>query len=601
MKRIKILPLILMIFFFISCSEDWLEPDPLSFYTPENVFVDVEGFEAALIRCKKEMNAENHGGYNYMVAEHDYSDLAVALRQSDFTKVTPSTSYQIPILGFFNNAYTYIKNANTIISRIDDIEWDDQSVRDRILSEALWFRSYWYLRLVNTYGDIPWEGKELTGPKLDYYSTSRWAILDKIQEDLEYAVSNLPVEPANLGDVSKGAANHLLAKVYLANCEFDKAIEATTAVIDGPYALMTERFGSDPLKTYHGNKGYIEHNVMWDLHRVSNKNDPSNTETIYATVDRLDAPEETRWNTIGTFSMRNFSPSYWKILDENGNRASNWSFPQGDTLGIGNGDVRTNDFWHYRIWEDDTYTWETTPDMRRADCNWIEMGDSIAEIITWDPSSPNYGEPLHKKHYKSLDDTIDTWYPFPLNKLLVPTPHYRLPYGGPGDMYIFRLAETYLLRAEAYYFKDQPGPAASDINIVRDRANAPLIDASDVTLDYIFDERARELYAEEMRHSEMVRVSFQLAKENREGYSLDNISEKNWFHDRVMRVNHFYHPPKYKFWGVTATIHPEHMLWPVPQTVITANTLGRINQNYGYDGYELNEPPLETIPEDSDE
>src|SRR5690554_1977773 len=412
MKRIYILTLTLIVIIFSSCSEDWLKPDPLSFYTPENVFVDPAGYEAALVRCKKEMNSENHGGYNPLVTETDYSDLAVALRQSDFTKVTPSTSYQLPILDFFVNAYGYIKNANTIITRIDDIEWPDQNLRDRILAEAYWFRSYWYLRLVNTYGDVPWEGKELNGPKLDYYTTTRWAILDKIQADLEYAVDKLPVEIAKLGDVSKGAANHLLAKVYLSQGNFDKAIEATTAVIDGPYALMTERFGSSTEETYHGNKSFIEHNVMWDLHRHENKNDPANTETIYATVDRPDAPPSTWWNNIGTSTLRNFTPSYWKILDSRGNRASNWTFTGGDTLGIGNGDVRTNNFWHYKIWEDETYTWQTTPDMRRADCNWIEMGDTIAEIITWDPTSPNYGEPLHKKHYKSLDDTIDTWYPW---------------------------------------------------------------------------------------------------------------------------------------------------------------------------------------------
>lgn len=597
MKRLKILFPILVIFFIVSCSEEWLKPDPLSFYTPENVYVDAAGFEAGLVRCKKEMNSENHGAYCPIVAETDYTDIAVALRQSDFTKVTPSTSYQLPILDFFTNAYGYIKNANTIISRIDDIEWKDQAVRDRILAEALWFRSYWYLRLVNTYGDIPWVGEELKGPKLDFYSTSRWAILKRIITDLEFAVTKLPVKGAKLGDVSKGAANHLLAKAYLSNCEFDKAITAATAVISGPYALMTQRFGNDPWLTYRGNKGSIPHNVMWDLHRVDNKNHPSNTETIYATVDRASAPSETWWDAVGTRALRHFTPSYWKILDKNGQRASNWTFKGGDTLGIGNGDVRTNDYFHYRIWEDETYTYQTTPDLRRADCNWIEMGRQTAEIITWNPSSPNFGEPLNKIYYKSLYDTIDTWYPWPHNKIFVPTTNYHQPHGGQGDWYIFRLAETYLLRAEAHVFNNRPDLAAADINVVRARAKAPLIDASKATLDYVFEERARELYAEEMRHSEMVRASFQMAKMNRDGYSLANISSKNWFHDRVMRVNDHYHPPKYAFWDVTATLLPHHMLWPVPQSVITANTLGRINQNEGYDGDELNEPPLETIPD----
>ena len=117
-----------------------------------------------------------------------------------------------------------------------------------------------------------------------------------------------------------------------------------------------------------------------------------------------------------------------------------------------------------------------------------------------------------------------------------------------------------------------------------------------MTIDYIFDERARELYAEEPRHTEMVRVSFMFVKQNKDGYSLAGISNHNWFYDRVMRVNYFFSPPLYTFRGVEAHLEPYHMLWPISQEVITANTLGRINQNAGYDGAELNEPPIETIP-----
>src|SRR5690606_28009470 len=209
-------------------------------------------------------------------------------------------------------------------TRIDDIEWSDEQARNRILSEALWFRAYWYYRLVNTYGDIPWVGEELSGAKLDYQSTSRWAILKKIQTDLEYALAWLPVTAAKGGDVTRGAANHLLAKIYLANTDFDKAIAAASAVIDGPYALMTERFGVDRSNGYH--------DLMWDLHRWENKNAPENTETIYATVDRPDAAPDTWFNSIGTASMRNYQPSYWKVMDSEGQRATNWATPAGDSL-----------------------------------------------------------------------------------------------------------------------------------------------------------------------------------------------------------------------------------------------------------------------------
>ncbi len=101
---------------------------------------------------------------------------------------------------------------------------------------------------------------------------------------------------------------------------------------------------------------------------------------------------------------------------------------------------------------------------------------------------------------------------------------------------------------------------------------------------------------EEPRHSEMVRVSFIFGKLNKDGYSLSTITNKNWYHDRTMRVNHFYTPPLFSYFGNVAKLLPHHILWPIPQNVITANTLGRINQNVGYDGDGLNVPPLETIP-----
>jgi hypothetical protein len=585
MERIKIAYMILTIFLvtLVSCSDEWLKPDPLSFYAPENIFVDEAGFESGLVRCRKEMNAENHGGVNYIATETAYSDIAIGTFYVDSRRLTPFSSYY-PILTFFNNAYGYIKNANTIISRIDDVNWTDESVKNRILSEAYWFRAYWYYRLVHDYGDIPWVGEELKGAKLDFYSTSRWAILAKIQEDLEFAVQWLPVTAAKLGNVTKGAANHLLTKVYLANCDFDKAIAASTAVINGPYELMTQRFG-DVSKKWH--------DVLWDLHRCENKSLPANKEFIYNAIERPTAAPATWWSTTGTSSMWLYVGEYWRVPDATGQRACNWQTSAGDSLGIGNTLIRTNHFYHYWLWNDGTYTWENTPDMRRAPNNWVEMGDSLGEIITVRPGSPNLGEPLNR--YLGKVDTISQWYPWPIYKTYTPTPNYSQPRGGEGDWYIFRLAETYLLRAEAYFWKGQAALAADDVNKVRARSKAPLITPADVTIDYIFDERARELYTEEPRHAEMARVSFIFGKLNRDGYSLQEISEKNWYHDRVMRLNDFYEL-KLVHQGNTATLLPYHILWPVPQSVITANTLGRINQNIGYDGADLNVPPLETIP-----
>jgi hypothetical protein len=110
------------------------------------------------------------------------------------------------------------------------------------------------------------------------------------------------------------------------------------------------------------------------------------------------------------------------------------------------------------------------------------------------------------------------------------------------------------------------------------------------------DERARELFSEEPRHTELVRVSYIMAKNNLGGYSVDNFSEDNYYYDRVMSKNIFF-KTNYVWSGRPNTIGPWNVLWPIPVTVITANTMGHINQNKGYSGAENNIPPLDVIEE----
>ena len=115
-----------------------------------------------------------------------------------------------------------------------------------------------------------------------------------------------------------------------------------------------------------------------------------------------------------------------------------------------------------------------------------------------------------------------------------------------------RLAETYLLRAEAYVAKSQPQKAADDINVLRTRANATPASAAEMNMDYILDERLRELYLEEFRAVTLTRLGL--------------------LFDRDKRFN-----PK-----SGQTIETFHNLWPIPTTEITQNTGAVLKQNDGY-------------------
>lgn len=210
-------------------------------------------------------------------------------------------------------------------------------------------------------------------------------------------------------------------------------------------------------------------------------------------------------------------------------------------------------------------------------------------------------------------DTIRCWYGYPYYKLWVDdvdrdvaNGYKGVDYqGGPGDMYLYRLAEAYLLRAEAYYWLNDYAKAAEDVNRIRKRAHCTtFFSAADMNgldgLDVIMDERARELMYEEFRHVELVRVSY--IKANKEGTyqspkSLaDESSNSYWWH-RIVKYNNYYNKGVTTLHGDEYKIGKHNIFWPITQGNIDPNLYGRINQNYGYAGYEKNEPPISSLEE----
>lgn len=384
MKRfIKFPVIIFLISFFIgACAEDFLEPQPLSFFTPENVFVDRAGFEALLVTMRKDLTREQTAQKNFMAHQWAASEAGVPWLQMDFANLTPNSDRYQQFVTQINDIFEMVKNSNVAISRIDDIEWANETDRNEVLAEAYWHRSYWYYRLIGNYGDLPFVKEEILSVRLDFRTHSRWAILDQIQSDTEFAVQHLQVSAAP-GVPTRGAGDHLLTKIYLANMEFDKAIESATRVIDGPYALMTGRFGqdaSDPAK-----------NVIWDLHRHANKSLSQNTESILVFVDRWQAPPTAR--TPGLFTMRVYNPFWWHNTlgkDREGNLGMIDSGPLYDSLGRGNPDVALSDWHSYDIWEDGNFDYKSTPDLRRSSINWYEREDFRYN----NPASVQFGEPF---------------------------------------------------------------------------------------------------------------------------------------------------------------------------------------------------------------
>ncbi len=123
------------------------------------------------------------------------------------------------------------------------------------------------------------------------------------------------------------------------------------------------------------------------------------------------------------------------------------------------------------------------------------------------------------------------------------------------DVYVMRLAETYLSRAEAYIALGKIDLAAADINAIRIRSHAKPAELKDINIDYLLDERVRELYGEDCRHFVLRRTGKLL--------------------ERVRKYNN---NPK----NPGLNIQDYHVLWPIPQEQMDLNIGVKWEQNPGY-------------------
>jgi hypothetical protein len=595
-----------------SCNKDWLTPKPLSIYSPENTFVDATGFKAALGASAKNIRDEFFGDGSPIITENIFSDISVegtddktGPAQNMDLLIRPDAQLNSPdfnrIGWYWDQEWIGVRMANTIITRLPLAKALTDAERNSFMGQAYFFRAYNYYRLTNQFGDIPCPITEITTAKVDFATVKRDVILKRMKTDLEYAVQYVPWA-ADKGIVNRGACYHLLTKINLALGLFDDAIASSTALINnGTYKLVTTRFGVDAANA--------SKNVTWDLHRPDNKSAAANTEVLMLVTDRLGSAGAFGVGTgLGTRIMRQAVPGIsvgTNIVTPNGKAGA--AATGGNEIDIMNmygrgiGRCRSTPYEYKDIWDDAK---DLRHDSSSGNYMFMENVRYFAPALkTADPTYYGARMQLYDSKGKLLcADTLRSWFPWPHYKLYVPDTEANPMQGGHSDWYIFRLAETYLLRAEAYVWKGDMASAAADINAVRTRAKCSPYTAAQVTgIETILDERARELYWEEPRKTELTRIAYLFATTgksyNGKTYTATAFSTSNFMIDRILEKNIFYKTNFVTLHNDMMKISQYHVLWPIPQSAILGNTGGRINQNVGYSGAELNIPALDKIPE----
>ena len=186
----------------------------------------------------------------------------------------------------------------------------------------------------------------------------------------------------------------------------------------------------------------------------------------------------------------------------------------------------------------------------------------------WNDDSGNTNEAIN--YYAFKEDGDYKWYPQSTALPILTTAVDRMPiikkfkdtqidWGGPGSRedVIFRLSDTYLLSSEANLGAGNLDKTLNRINTLRRRAavtpsERDNMEVSSVDIDFILDERARELMGEHDRWFDLKRT----------GKLIDRAKEYNIFVEKYNNIGN------------------NHLVRPIPQDEI--NKVDGLTQNTGY-------------------
>ncbi|MEZ4827659.1 MAG: RagB/SusD family nutrient uptake outer membrane protein [Bacteroidia bacterium] len=563
---IKLSAIAILCFSFISC-ENFLKEELISDVSAGSYYTTPQGFEDAVKATYSEMKFfwGPERGFTMTVFGTDVHTNGAdgSHKPINFYDggLNPAQAF---VQETWRDFYRGINQANAAINRSQNIEMDENLKTSR-LAEVRFLRALYYFTLVQFYGDIHLTLEETEGVEVDANRTPASEVYKAIIADLEAAIQVLPATQSDYGRATKPAAEFLLAKVYATrgyqtyaeSGDFQKCETLMTSVISNYGFQLLDNFGK-----------------LWD------QDNQRNSEVIFA-VQNSKALADTRIDTEGNRGHLYFLMEYdvrpGMTRDTQNGRPWKRFRPTDFALSLWNRDIDSRyDYSYKHAFLSNNAGTIPKWTQAEADAGYVDaskvgqakyaLGDTAFFI-------PGPGRdhlwPAERKArtryivYTQAEDYSEKVFPS-LNKFIDPRRPDRQHEPGSRDLVLMRLADAYLMRAEARFMQNNLDGAAADINVVRERAAWPgkeadmMISASDVTIDYILDERARELDGEMHRWFDLARVK------------IGGVSKL------VERVR--LHNPQ-----AAPNIQDYHIFRPIPQNQID-RTLGGYSQNCGYPG-----------------
>jgi hypothetical protein len=550
-----------------ACNKTFLEEKPLAIIAPDNLYVNKQGFESGLYGLYSQWREERKGING---TSNDMAITAAMVGVDNAYSLRPAGNAPEQVFNDFgvklNSAdgyvrrvwewlYKIVNGANTIIDRSENsaISWSDKD-KKQIVGEAKLIRAWAYRHLTYLYGDVPLSLTESKGSsiKTDWERSPVAVVRKAMEADLLYAEENMADLPVVEGRAGKVVASHYLAELYLATGEFQKAKDKALAVTQNTnYNLTTARYGTnaalpgtpftDMFLDKNSNRSQGNREALWVIQNeylstggdanimrrwwVNRYNDikvgtPSKTPLTFS--------QEYGGRGLGRFAVTKFALSLYGPGDQRGSAFAYRLFYLMNNAASLPANANINTVATCAL---PGYT--SGPTGGRLGIDTVRLSFNCDEPAPNATAAPNW--PSIRKWDWAPGDTADVQNSSNFN-----------------DQIYLRLADTYLLLAEAQFRLNDLTGAAATINIIRARAGAAPITPALVTLNFILDERSRELITEEHRRYTLLRTG-------------------TWF-ARTQLYN--------KYAGTRIVLRDT--ILPIPQSVIDAN-LGKIMpQNSGY-------------------
>lgn len=547
-KNIKQLVFITVsVFFMVSCSDN-LDIDNPSAVT-DDFYNTKSGQEKLLI----DMYSKYRSVFNTGELQYYGTDLYMAITESPnermFNGYDPSFNSTAGVVGpYWNNLYKIVQEGNILLSRTS-LDTEGMTLEDfnDITAQGRVLRTLAYYYLVETFGPVPFYTTEQNTVITDVARTSEAEIYSFMVGELSEVVDLLPWDVQEPGRLGKAAALQLLGKVYLT-----RAYKSFADPLDFKMAAENlDRIIEDPESPYMLLDSYVS---------VYDENNQNNSEVIWAIQygkDRNYIGGGNPQQSLFGFNIVALEPDLFDRVQTAYSEMNRgyWINPRVHEL-------------FENPYVDSRYDATFQREFYVNNPNSADFGKLGIYFPRWNDDSGNTNEAINYYPFKEGGDY--KWYPQSTALPVLNTGLDRMPiikkfkdtqidWGAPGSRedVIFRLSDTYLLSSEAHLGAGNFDVVLNRINTLRRRAavspsESDKMEVSSVDLNFILDERARELLGEHDRWFDLKRT----------GKLIDRAKEYNIF---VAKYNN---------------LKEMHLVRPISQDEI--NKVNGLIQNQGY-------------------